>query len=533
MNNFFNRINRKMTLSSATALIAGSIGIGFILGFIRTKLIYANFNDFATGAYFAAFDIPDLIFYTLSAGALSVAFIPVLSDKIFTANLKQAWRLTSSILNALSLVMFVVSLALVFFPRPILEYIIAPGFSPERLDVTAQIMRLAAINPLVFSITSVLSSVQQVFGRFFYFAVAPLFYNLSIIMAIYLFKDSMGVVGLGVGVAIGSLFNVLVFGLGMNKLDFRHSWLIGFKDRAFLQVIKALPPRSLDQGIIYVNSIIQTRIASEISIQAISNLKGALYLYNAPISLLGMALGTATFPRFTKYLSQNRVDLFKQEFLRVLKAITWLSIPIVIFSFVSRDYWAKIIFNRENSEIALIFGWLCLGIFFRTIYAIISRFYYAKKDTLTPFFVTVFVLFSNLLLSWFLAKEYGVSGLGMATSLVAVLEILILSLIMQRRDRQLFHPRFFKDLFLITSSGLMVGLGAFLVAGWLPLQKEDATLVFLSKLSLILVCTFGVHFILSHLLRIQEARQFWGYLGGALIKLGKFFSGKIGLKRDG
>ena len=128
MNKFFKRINRPISLSSASVLIAASLAVGFLLGFIRTKLIYANFNDFSTGAYFAAFDIPDLIFYTLSAGALSVAFIPVLSDKVYTANLKQAWRLTSSVLNSISLIMLLISLTLILFPRPIIEHLIARAF---------------------------------------------------------------------------------------------------------------------------------------------------------------------------------------------------------------------------------------------------------------------------------------------------------------------------------------------------------------------------------------------------------------------
>ena len=512
MNSFLRRANRKMGLRSAAVLIAASLGVGFVLGFIRTKLIYVNFNDFSTGAYFAAFEIPDLIFYTFSAGALSVAFIPVLSDKVFTANMRQAWRLTSAVLNSLSLVMLAVSLSLVLFPRPILEHVIAPGFSPERLDVTAQIMRLAAINPLVFSITSVFSSIQQVFGRFFYFAVAPLFYNLSIIASIYLFKDSMGVVGLGVGVAIGALANVLILGLGMNKLSFGHSWLLGWKDKAFRQVIKALPARSLDQGIVYVNSIVQTRIASEISVQAISNLKGALYLYNAPISLLGMALGTAAFPRFTKHLAQNRPDRFKEEFLTVLKAVIWLAIPVVVFSFVSREYWARIIFSRENSDIALIFGWLCLGIFFRTMYAIVSRFYYAQKDTLTPLMVTVLVLVSNVALSWLLAANYGTEGLGMATSLVAVLEISVLAAIMHRRDRRLFHGRFFRDLSVIALTGLAVASAALAAAALLPFENGDTYMRFGAKLGVIFGTTFAVHFAVSRLLKIKESQQFWSYV---------------------
>ena len=510
MNKFFKQINRPISLSSASVLIAASLAVGFLLGFIRTKLIYANFNDFSTGAYFVAFDIPDLIFYTLSAGALSVAFIPVLSDKVYTANLKQAWRLTSSVLNSISLIMLLVSLTLILFPHPIIE-LIAEGFSPERIDITAQIMRLAAINPLVFSITSIFSSVQQVFGRFVYFAVAPLFYNLSIIFSIYLFKDSMGVVGLGIGAAFGALLNILIFAIGMGRLDFRHSWIFGFRDRAFRQVIKALPARSLDQGIIYFNSIVQTRIASELPIQAISSLKGALYLYYAPINLLGLALGTAAFPRFTKYLAKGRSDLFRREFLILFKAIVWLAIPIVVFSFVSREYWARIIFGRDNAEIAVIFGWLSLSIIFRTLYAIVSRFYYAQRDILTPLVVTILVLVSNVLLSYLLAKRFGVAGLGMATSAVAVLEIAVLLSILGRRDRSLFHGQFLKELAVILAIGTAVAATAYAAADWLPFSSQDPSFEFLGKLFVILSLTFALHLALSHFLRVREARAFWRY----------------------
>ena len=510
MNKFLRRINRPISLGSASTLIAVSLAIGFILGFFRTKLIYSHFNDFSTGAYFVAFEIPDLIFYTLSAGALSVAFIPILSDKVFTANLKQAWRLTSSVLNSISLIMLIVSLTLVLFPRPVIE-IIATGFSPERAEITAQIMRLAAINPLVFSITSIFASVQQLFGRFVYFAVAPLFYNLSIILSIYLFKDSMGVVGLGLGVALGALLNVFILALGMNRLDFRHSWIFGFKDRAFLQVVRALPARSLNQGIVYFNSIVQTRIASEMPIQAISSLKGALYLYHAPAALLGMALGTVAFPRFTKHLAEGRQDLFHQEFLFLVKVIVWLAVPIVAFSFASRDYWARIIFSAENSEIAMIFGWLTLGITFRALYAIVCRFYYAQKDTITPLMATILVLVSNVILSYWLADRFGVSGLGMATSLVAILEIAVLGSIIWRRHNDLFHWRFVRELALILAIGA-VAFGAALASGqWLPFEGQDADLSFFAKLAAILGLTFAVHFGLSHFFRIREAKAFWRY----------------------
>ena len=297
----------------------------------------------------------------------------------------------------------------------------------------------------------------------------------------------------------------------MGRLDFRHSWFFGFRDRAFRQVIKALPARSLDQGIIYFNSIVQTRIASEISIQAISSLKGALYLYHAPINLLGMALGTAAFPRFTKYLAKGRSDLFRREFLILFKAIVWLAIPIVVFSFVSREYWARIIFGRDNPEIAVIFGWLSLGIIFRTLYAIVSRFYYAQKDTLTPLIATILVLVSNVVLSYLLASRFGIAGLGMATAAVAVLEIAVLLSILGRRDRSLFHGQFLKELAVILAVGTAVAATAYAAADRLPFSSQDPSPEFLGKLFVILGLTFAIHLALSYFLRVREAGAFWRY----------------------
>ena len=508
MNRILNRANVKLSLSSAAFLIAGSSVVGIVLGIVRTKLINANFNNFSTGAYFAAFKIPDFIFFTLAAGALSVAFIPVISDKLSTGNRQQAHLITSYVLNVVSIVMFVLSLTLIVFPRPILEYIIAPGFSPERLEIAAHIMRLVALNPLIFSISSILASYQQAIGRFFFFALAPLLYNLSIIASIYIFKDSMGIVGLGVGVAIGSALSFLIISLGMFGVNFRHTFKINFRDKSLRQVLRALPPRSADQGITYINSIVQTRFASLVSIDAVTNFENALLLYNAPINLIGFAISTAAFPRFTQRLSQGRPDLFKKEFLVVLRTMVWLTIPVVAVSYFARDYMARIIFARDNREIAIIFGFLCIGIFFRILYSIISRFYYAQKDTITPLLVTILVIILNVILAYKLSRPdaYGTAGLAITASLVSVIEVVILLAVMVWRDHRLFHKQFLKGLLKVLLVGSLSVLAAFILVNWLPLDGNDAGLILLVKVGLIGTLTLVAHVLVSWLFKIDEAR---------------------------
>ncbi len=333
MNRFLNRANRRLSLSSAAFLLAGSSFIGTVLGIVRTSMINTNFNGFSASAYFAAFKIPDLIFFTLATGALGVAFLPVLSDKLAQSGKKAAWELTASILNFLAIIMLVLSVLTMIFAEPLLKYIVAPGFPPEQLELSAAVMRIVAINPFLFSISTILTSAQQTAGRFFFFAIAPIFYNAAIIAGIVFFGDSVGIVSAAIGVAIGAVLQLIVVSFGMIGMNFRYSFRINSRDKGFRQVMKALPPRSIDQGIDYINSIVETRFASGISRAAVANYENALQLHNAPIMLIGIAISTAAFPRFTERISQGRPDLFKKEFLQVLRAMIWIALRLWWFLF--------------------------------------------------------------------------------------------------------------------------------------------------------------------------------------------------------
>ena len=122
------KTKKKMTsVSTAAFLLIGAALFGQILGFLRTKLVNANFplvGPNSTDAYFAAFNIPDLFFFTLSAGALGVAFIPVLTDRLTKGNHKAMWELSSSLLNFLSIIMFFVAIFILIFAK----WLIAQNF---------------------------------------------------------------------------------------------------------------------------------------------------------------------------------------------------------------------------------------------------------------------------------------------------------------------------------------------------------------------------------------------------------------------
>lgn len=513
-----------ISVGNTAALLVATSLVGQLLGFLRTKLVNANFpttGPQSTDAYFAAFTIPDFFFFTLAAGALGVAFMPVLSDRLHKGDKKGVWELSNSLMNFLAMLMAGVAVIVIVFARPLIEHVVAPGLSPGQVDTAVNIMRLLAFNPLLFTISGILTSVQQTMGRFFFFAIAPLFYNVTIIVSIFIFKDNIGLVGLGLGAMLGAVLQLIVVTFGLWKTNFHYRPKIVWSSKDFRIILRNLPPRSLDQGVDQVENIVETHIASGLGAGNITYYNNAFILSTAPILLIGTAISTAAFPRLNARLSQGRPDLFRRDFLTVLRTMIWLSAPLVVVCYFARGYLARLIYTNGNQQIATIFGFLSIAIFFRIMYSIMSRWFYAQKDTKTPLFVSLFTIGLNVILAYTLAKPsaYGVAGLALAQSIVAMIEVGILTVIMLSRDHQLFNAQFWGAVWRIVSVTGFSTVAGFVMLKFYPLGIDDRGFITLgSKLVFITGVIFGVHIAISALFGLEEVRPIFSRVRKIVLK---------------
>ncbi len=506
------RANKRISLGNAAALLIFASLFGQVLGFLRTKLVNGNFSALgpqSTDAYFAAFKIPDLFFFTVAAGALGVAFMPFLADKLANNDRKAVWELSNSLLNLLAIIMFFVGIIIFVFAPQLIHYIVAPNMTPDQLHNATTIMRFIAFNPFLFTISGILTSVQQSFGRFFFFAMAPLFYNGSIILSIYLFQDSLGLIGLGVGALLGAILQLLVSFLGFIGLNYKYKAVIKWKNPDFRNMLKQLPSRSIDQGIDSINSIVETNLARRLGEGKLSYYENAYILHTAPTMLIGTTIATAAFPRLNDRLSQNRSDLFRKDFLQILRVIIWLTLPVAVITYFTRGYLARLIFTNDAPQIALILGFFTGAILFRTIYALVSRWFYANKDSRTPLYVSLFAIALNIVLAYVLSRPdaYDVAGLAMAQSIVAAAEVFILFIIMIMRDRKLLDREFWSAMYRILSVTGFTVITAFIMLTLLPLNTNDRGFITLgAKLVGISAATFLVHFGMSALFGLEEVK---------------------------
>lgn len=511
MNRLLSRTNKRISFGSAATLLFVIMLVGQTLGFLRTQFVSGNFTSKDPGlsdAFFTAFQIPDFFFFAIAAGALGVAFMPILSEKLQNGNRKEVWEIANSLLNVLAIIMAVVGVIIFIFADHLIR-LLAPNLPADHFREAVIIMRLIAFNPLLFTLSGIITSIQQTFGRFFFFAIAPLFYNLAIIAGMFMLKDSLGVISLGVGALAGGIIQLGISWLGMVGLKYRYYPRIVWGNDGFRSVLRQLPARSLDQGVDQVNSMVEVNRAQALGIGPVSWYSYALTLHNVPIMLIGSSIATAAFPRLLDRLSQNRVDLFRKEFLDILRMMIWVTVPVVIVAFFCRGYLARLIFKDVAPDVALIFGFLTAAILFRIIYAMVSRYFYAHKDSKTPLLISLVAIGLNILLAFMLARKdsYGVAGLALSQSITSGVEVLVLASIMAFRDRKLFRNlEFWSGIWrIIGVSGFCVVTG-FIMLQIYPLGIKDSGFITLGgKLLAITLVVFSVYLTLSSLFGLREA----------------------------
>jgi putative peptidoglycan lipid II flippase len=395
--------------------------------------------------------------------------------------------------------------------------------------------RVIAINPFLFSIATVITSIQQAVGRFVFYAFAPAIYNIGIMIGITWFTGGInlfgvqlfegGIMGVALGVILGAVMQLIVSLIGLFGLGFDYDFKIRWKNQGFRTILRLLPPRSLDQGIDYVNSIVNTNLSSRMGAGAVRSFNQASSLHQMPVNLIGVAISTAFFPKLTEELGQGDKREFYGTFRTALRTIIWISLPVALIAFFARGYLVSFISNvgsnDSNGTIASILGTLCIAIFARSVFHIASRGFYAYQDTKTPFIVSIFAIGLTILLSvWFFFLGWGVDGLGLAQSLGAVFEIIILLYILQKRsNRELLNGRFWKASLKMVIATVVAGCVAFSMTKFFPLMATDSSLTnTIPKFLLISAVSLAAYVVASFFLDLKEAEPIMNYVKKILFR---------------
>jgi integral membrane protein mviN len=521
------KVNQRLTVKLAASLLAGSMLLSSLLGFWRDRLLNAAYMPnkeaglagYVVGldAYTAAFMVPDFMFAILVSGALSVTFIPVFNERWTKGNKQSAWQISSSMINFMALTTLAASVLIIIFADPLMRYFIAPGMSESGHALAVSMMRVIAVNPFIFAIAAVIASIQQAVGRFTFYALAPMIYNIGIIIGTVWFTNGInifgwqifegGIMGVALGVVLGSVMQLIVSAVGLVGLGFDYEFKLHWRNRGFRKVLSLLPARSVDQGMDYAVSLVEVNLASRLGDGVIRAYQQALTLHMMPINLIGVAVSNAAFPQLTEHLGNNRQDLFQKDLRQLLRVIIWMALPVSVITFFTRGYVVHFIRNTGDPMMAGILGCLVVAILFRTIYHMAARAFYAQQDTKTPLNISFAAIGLNVVLAIVLSMvlKMGAYGLAWAQSTVAVIEVVILFVVLEKRIPHLFDASFVAAVLRMIVASTVAGIVCYLMLQVLPFRESDSS--FFSafpKFMIIAGVSFLAYGLMSRMLKLPE-----------------------------
>ena len=521
------KINQRLNVKLAATIMASSTLLSSLLGFFRDRLLNSAYmpskNGVSAGypvgldAYTAAFMVPDFMFAVLVSGALSVTFIPVFNERWVKGNKQSAWQISSSMINFMALITMAASVLIIIFADPLMKYLIAPGLSESGHALAVSMMQVIAVNPFIFAVAAVIASIQQAVGRFMFCALAPMLYNVGIIIGTVWFTGGVnlfgwqifdgGIMGVALGVVLGSFLQLIVSAVGLAGLGFDYNFKIYWRNKGFRKVLSLLPARSVDQGMDYVVSLVEVNLASRLADGTVRAYQQALTLHMMPINLIGVAISNAAFPQLTEHLGEGRNDLFQKDLRSLLRIIFWMALPMSVVIFFTRGYVVHFISNGGDQLIAGILGCLVVAILFRTIYHMAARAFYARQDTKTPLYISIFSITLNIILAIVLSMvlKMGAYGLAWAQSTVAVLEVVVLLAVMNRQMPKLFDMTFVRAIFKMIIAGTITGVVCYIAVLIMPFRyHDDSFFSAFPKFVIISLVSFGAYAMASKWLKLPE-----------------------------
>ncbi len=488
--------------------------ISRLLGLLRDVAIGAQFGTSGSyDAYVAAFRIPDIIYTLIAGGILVSAFVPTFTDYLARDDRPGAWRMASTVINLVTLILIAAAVIAVLLAGPIVRYLLAPGFSPEKQQLTIQLMQLMLVPPIIFGISGVVMGILYAHQSFWLPGLAPSMYNLGIIAGALLLAPTLGVFGLAIGAIIGALLHLLVQIPGLIKVKARYTARLAVRDPGVQEVMRLMLPRLFGVAVVQLNFLVETSLASLLSTGAVSALNYAWRVMLTPQAVVAQSVATAAFPTFADQYSRGQLPQLRSSLAATIRSILFIAIPASIGLLVLCKPIIQLVFQRgqftEESTVlvAAALGAYSLGLIGHSGVEILVRAFYALHDTKTPVLLGILSLIINLIISLSLINVLGVTGLALANTIAALVEMVLLIVMIRKRLGGLDDRRLALSALKTTIAAVVMG-----VAVWGFLGVAANTGVIVRAFGGIAIGV-GAFFVIAWLLRSEELRGVLGVVG--------------------
>ena len=512
--------DHKRKLALAAIVVASATAVSRVTGLGReviTAAVYGVIPDYNT--FVSVSVIPQLVQQLFADAAISAAFVPVFTSLLAKGERERAYRLAANLLGLIVVVVgaAVALLALAAGPLTSLIY-------PELTSTTsgaalaAQLLRILVPTILFLSLAGAISGVLYSLERFTMPAVVSIVWNLTIIAAIVLFQDSLGVEAIAWGMLLGTVFELVLLAGAM-----RHArrWIwprFGLRDPLLRRVILLMVPITITLGILNFNALIGTWFAQFVSDGAAAEIGYAFRLYQLPQGIFAVTIGTVLFPSLSRFAAQHDDSRFRETVSLGVRQMVFVSLPFVAWFAVMPRAFIQLVYQRgaftaaDTAAVAPALAAFAIGLAFANANIMFNRAFQSMQRPLLPMYVSIGNMVVNALLCWLLYKPLGVAGITLSMATVSTLNFFALFVLLRRHVGRIDGRRMAG-----AAGGALICAGALAAVSWIVWNLLDgfADGGFLRLLTAVLAAVAAgaaVYVGLAKALKLEELTAVWRIL---------------------
>lgn len=453
------------SVTAAAAVLAVASLASRLAGIVRDRLLSGTFGaGRELDAYYAAFRAPDLVYNLFVLGAITAGFVPVFATYLEKGAGKEsmhedASRLASLLLSMLGIILLACA-AVGAVAAPWFVPALTPGFDAGERETVVRLTRIMFLSPLFLGLSSVLGGMLQTARRFFVYALAPILYNVGIIIGIVALAPTMGIAGVAVGVTLGAFLHFVVQLAACRALGWRYRFAWDAKHEGVRAIARMTLPRTATLAVSQLNLVILTGMASTVGAGGIAVFNLANNLQSFPVGIIGVSFAVAAFPLIAELAAKEKTAEFIDALAKTVRTILFLVVPATIALLLLRAQIVRVVLGtgafdwNDTVDTADTLSFFALSLFAQALLPLLARAFFAFRDVRTPLVGAIISVLAERALAWFLLERgMGTPGLALAFSFGVVLNVVILWVALRFRIGGLAERAVLKSLLLTSVAG--------------------------------------------------------------------------------
>jgi putative peptidoglycan lipid II flippase len=429
-------------IARSTAFFSIATAASRIAGLVREIVAAGYFGvKGPMSAFTVAFQVPNLVRSLFADAALQPAFVPIFTEQLEKGNYKEAFRLASTMLFVVTLVLAAITAVFVLLAGLVMP-LFAPGFKGEIRDLMITLSRILFPILILLGTTGIIVGILNSYDRFGAFAIAPFFWNLTIIVVLVLiapmFEGDDRIYAYAIGILVGTLVQLLIPAFDLRNTPFRFTRRIDWRDPNVRRVLVLMLPVTISLGLINFNLLINSLFGSLVSDRGPAAIDKAFRVYQLPQGIFSVAIATVLFPTLARFAARGARDDLRATMANGMRQIVFVLLPAAAAVLVLSEPMIRLIYQRgeftadQTDLVATALFWFAFSLPTNGLFLLLTRTFFSLQRPWIPTTIAAANLAITALAAQLLYKPFGIGGIVASTGIATAASVFAQCVVLRR-----------------------------------------------------------------------------------------------------